>query len=181
MPLSYDKGQYGDEIIWIGGEFKLLRDSFQVQVKDSIIQDIIADLTKFRPANKIARKSLLSFAGRTNHAASLLIAIRPFLQQIWAALHDPVISHRYNAEGVRSYKPMIWRKKVAHALRWLEVFFITGKLSTSRTFMLSDYLCQGTRIELATGTITEFFSTSVTAHDEGIFGQAIESQTGQQL
>ena len=31
------------------------------------------------------------------------------------------------------------------------------------------------------GTITQYFSTSVTADDEGIFGQAIGSHTGQQL
>ena len=54
MALSYDKGQYGESITWIGGEFMLMRDSFKVQVEGSIIQDIVTDLKCFRIANKIS-------------------------------------------------------------------------------------------------------------------------------
>ena len=83
------------------------------------------------PQNIIFRKALLSFVGRANHAAGLLVAVRPFLQELWAAI--------YSVNKKARFKQNIWRRQIAHAISWLSTFFVTEDVSISREFHLSDY------------------------------------------
>ena len=55
-------------------------------VKESIIFDIIDDLQRISRQNVISKKELLSLLGKINHAAGLLIVLRPFMEPMWAGL-----------------------------------------------------------------------------------------------
>ena len=85
--LAYRKGQFGRKVSWIGGTLTINSEGILGEVKDTIVEDIVSALQKFAKANVLSKKEVRSFVGRTNHAAGLLVALRPFLHAIWAALH----------------------------------------------------------------------------------------------
>ena len=80
--LSYSKGQYGSTVSWIGGELRMGHGLLHAQVKQSIIEDIRMSLQEIGAQNVLSKKVLESLAGKINHAAGLLLTLRPFLQQL---------------------------------------------------------------------------------------------------
>ena len=86
FPLAYSKGQFSQSVTWIGGELNFNPSGITAAVKVSIVQDIVCTFNAFAKTNVVSHKDLRSFVGKANHAAGLLVVIRPFLHAIWAAL-----------------------------------------------------------------------------------------------
>ena len=182
--LAYRKGQFGPYVVWIGGELAFTKPGVTGQVKQSIVEDIVAALHKFRTENVHSCKELRSFVGRANHAAGLLVAVRPFLHALWGALS----AHSTGPQNT------VWAKQVNHAMSWLRAFFCDEALSTQRHFSLEEFRAAGPKMEIGTdaspwglggwlsvdGTITHFFSTPVSQHDLDIFKMQRGSCDGQQ-
>ena len=138
--LAYRKGQFGPAAVWNGGELAFTSTGVTGQIKQSIIADIVEALLKFRHENVHACKELRSFVGRANHAAGLLVAVRPFLHSLWGAL---------SAQS-SSPKNTVWAKQVAHAMSWLRAFFCDNSLSTQRHFSLEEFRAAGPKLEIGT-------------------------------
>ena len=138
--LAYSKGQRGNAAEWIGGELDIqMGDGVLIaKVKKSIIADISLMLEQFHASNVISLKDLESFIGKVNHAAGLLVTIRPFLQSFWAALYGP--------EG--KVTGTIWTKQVAHSLSWLRALFYKDMPGLVRKFYLADFQGHGEHIEI---------------------------------
>ena len=86
--LAYPKGQLGTEATWIGGTLIIEADGIRARVKESLIEDIKADLDRFLASNIISRKDLRSLVGKLGHAAGQLIIMKPFLEPLWAAIYS---------------------------------------------------------------------------------------------
>ena len=112
--LAFSKGQSGPVVDWIGGKLTITTTGIEAQVKESIINDIIMTLQDFAKVNKIGRADLESFIGKANHAAGLLVILRPFLQSLWAALYSA------------SSDNCIWVRQIAHSLSWLQAVFYSS-------------------------------------------------------
>ena len=97
-------------------------------------------LDQFSKLNVIPLKELGSFIGKVNHAAGLLVTIRPFLQPLWAALYGP--------EGKVS--GTVWTKQIAHSLTWLRAVFNHSMPGMVRTNHLADFLGHGDKVEIGT-------------------------------
>ena len=185
--LAYPKGQFGSEVTWIGGTIQCLPAAIRVTIKESIIQDIMADLKRFLEGNVIAIKDLHSTTGKLNHAAGLLVILRPFVQPLWAALHAT-----HNARGPPN---CVWTKQIKTTLRWFQSFFDAEGTRLERVYTLEAYQRAGTVIEIGTdaspwglggwisqdGKITEFFSSPLTSIDEAKYGRRIGEADGQQI
>ena len=120
-----------------------------------------------------------------NHCASLLVVIRPFLQQLWGAIH------------AKNTGPSntVWTKQIAHTLSWLSAVFLGQSPGLERTFMVSDFLGQGDRLEIGTdasphglggwlaenGVIRKYFYSQISVHDLNIFELEAGSCEGQQV
>ena len=160
-------------------------DSLMARVKTSIVEDIIDSLNDFQKTNVISRKNLQTFVGRVNHAAGLIITIRPFMQALWAAL---------NSESSAPHQ-CIWKAQISHALGWLFAFFCHKKSGITRTFFLEDFNCQVDCVEFGTdaspwglggwisvnGVIQYYFSDPITTDDTQMFGIDTGHSEGQQL
>ena len=182
--LSFSKGQFGNKVSWIGGELEVKPESVHARIKPAIMEDIKCMLKELDGLNYINRKTLESFAGKLNHAASLLVVLRPFLQQIWAALQT--------CTGPNN---SIWRRQIHHALSWLKAAFANEDLLLYRRFMVQDYLGMGKHVEIGTdaspfglggwmavdGVITHYFSSAVTSFDLKLFDITKGSCDGQQV
>ena len=78
--LSFSKSKFGNKVSWIGGELEVRSQSVHARIKPAMMEDIKCILMEIEGLNYITRKTLESFAGKLNHAASLLVVLRPFLQ-----------------------------------------------------------------------------------------------------
>ena len=86
--LAFPTGQLSTTVTWIGGTFTAEAEGVRVVVKESIIQDILDDLHRFSNLNVISVKELQPLLGKLNHAAGVLIILRPFMEPMWAALAE---------------------------------------------------------------------------------------------
>ena len=127
--LAYRKGQLGTSVVWIGGKLEFNSKGIQASIKETIIEDIVEALQRYKTTNVIEPKDLQSFVGRANHAAGLLVTVRPFLHAIWKAM-----SASGNSPG-----HTIWCKQIDHALHWLRCFFMNGAPGITRQFSLDEF------------------------------------------
>ena len=185
--LAFAKGQLNTEVTWIGGTITAEPDGVRAVVKESIIQDILDDLREFGKLNIIPKKRLHSLLGKLNHAAGLLIVIRPFMEPMWAA---------FTAKDLIGAPPnTVWRKQIAPSLHWFEAFFAGKGNHLERFFRVDAYTRSGTTIEIGTDAspwglggwlsvdrvITHAFACPITSEDVKVFNMPIGSADGQQL
>ena len=184
--LQIRKGQFGAAVEWIGGAFLITPTGVTARIMDAIITDITMILDEFMRVGTVTKKQLLSFTGKANHAAGLLFALRPFLQQLYAAIHSPT-----NKEGLNG---RIWVKHFRHTLTWLSAFIRGDEPGLVRQFDVAEYLNGGAQLEVGTdasplglggwlavnGKIAKFFSSPLTAEDSRLYGHELGSRVGQQ-
>jgi len=141
-------------------------------------------IDKFYKVNVIPLKELESFIGKVNHAAGLLVTIRPFLQSLWAALY----SSNNRIAGT------IWFKQVSHSLSWLRAVFHHSTPGKIRIFHLSDFLGEGDAIEVGTDAspwglggwlsinhiVIHYFYCGIDDFDKFLFNLTIGACEGQQ-
>ena len=77
-------------------------------VKDTIARETIEVLERFLGNNYILRQEMRTYVGKAMHIASLVAIVRPFLHELYAALHSD-----------KKSKATIWTKQVSPALVWL--------------------------------------------------------------
>ena len=185
--LAYAKGQFGEEVTWIGGAISCSPGRIKVIVKEAIVSDIKDDLRKFLGCNVISLKELHSTTGKLNHAAGLLIIRRPFMEPLWVAIHA--------ADKAKGPPNRVWTKKVKPTLHWFQAFFGNEGDRLCRIFTLEAYQRTGAQVEIGTdaspwglggwiaidGKITEYVSSQITQQDVVKFGHEIGSADGQQI
>ena len=69
----------------------------------AIIDDIKVGLRDALKHNLIPKKGLHTLIGKINHAAGLLIVLRPFLEPLWAA---------WSAPSPPEHPGCVWRKQI---------------------------------------------------------------------
>jgi hypothetical protein len=89
--------------------------------------------------NVIALKDLKSLTGKLTHCASLVLTMRPFLTELYAALY---------AERTNAPKGCIWLKQTEDALLWIRAFLAGTPGKLERTYYLSAYLGTGPQVTL---------------------------------
>lgn len=140
--LVYKKGQLGRKATLVDGTITCEMLGIRVSVKDTIVEDIKADLTKFLAANVIPNTDLRSAVGRLNHAAGLLIIMRPFMEPLWAASCSTK-----NGGAPFNYS---WTRQIIHALRWFKAFFDKEGSHLERFFSMDAFNRRGTVVEIDT-------------------------------
>ena len=148
--------------------------------------DILDDLVTMSSHNLVSNKSSRSLLGKLGHAAGLLIIMRPFMDPLWAA---------WSAPFPEVHPGCIWTKQIQTELTWFLVFFRGQGTTVERFFTLDAYNRTGTIVEIGTdaspwglggwlainGTITQYFSSALSAFDTTKFGIQIGDTNGQQL
>ena len=84
--LAYAKGQLAQEVSWICGTIRSELNGVRAWIKESLVSDIKLELARLTAGNVISNKDLQSLMGKLEHAAGLLVIMRPFLDLVWAAL-----------------------------------------------------------------------------------------------
>lgn len=138
--LAYRKGQLRHKLVLIGGSLEINASGIDAAAKDAIVGDIAEALEKFKTVNVVSRKELVSFVSRANHAAGLLVTLRPFLQPLWAALSSANIGPTNT----------VWIKQVEHPMSWMRALFNAEIPGHIRRFGLEQYRNVGPSAEIGT-------------------------------
>ena len=184
--LAFAKGQMGRKVTWIGGTLHIEPTGIRAFVKQSIIDDIREMIALFRTLNLLSKKELHSLIGKVNHAAGLLIVIRPFMDPLWAA---------WAAPSPEDKPGLLWAKQINVELVWFDVFFSGKGQRIERFFSIDSYNRNGTLVEIGTdasvwgiggwlsvdGVITQYFASQLTELDFARFGFKRGDNKGQQV
>ena len=134
---------------------------------------------------QITLDELRSYAGKANHVCNLMYAWRPFISELWAAIHCDA--------SVRSGE--VWLKQIVTTMLWMEVFLNGRRGSLVRSWQFDEYIhprSPGTRyldaspwglggILIIDSRVYGFFGVRLTKHDERIRSAKIYSGESQQI
>ena len=96
VDLAFLKGQFGPAVTWIGHDISIDMQELAITaaIKRAFLEDLLTEARAIGKNNKIKRKELRIFTGKSNHVASLIWTWKPFLDELWAAADS---THRSNA------------------------------------------------------------------------------------
>ena len=96
VDLAFLKGQFGTAVTWVGHDVSINMKELAITaaIKRAFLEDLLTEALAIDKNNKIKRKELRSFTGKSNHVASLIWTWKPFLDELWAAADS---THRSNA------------------------------------------------------------------------------------
>ena len=131
IPVAFDKAVIGSPITWTSAVFSPSATSLTVSVKQSLVEETLQLLTEFITGNYIRKAKMRSCVGKAQHIASLVPMVRPFLSELYAALHSapPAAHKRFGSE-------IVWTKQVRPALIWLIHLLNESECQLERTFEL---------------------------------------------
>ena len=141
--LSFSKAKRGCKVPWIGNVIWME----EGHVKAAILEYRVVELTqlvdKYMEENVISLKNLRTLAGKANSFATLLFCWRPFLSELWGALHsDNVVS------GSKAPPGCIWTKQCLPTLKWLSRFLHGREGSIVRVYSIANYAGHGSHLRL---------------------------------
>ena len=185
VPLAFHKAILSSHTMWIGININVSENEVMVEVpadKVSELKQLIGDALC---GNVIAVKCLRTIIGKCMAVASVIYVWRPFVQELYAALHGPT-----NAP-----QGCIWIKQIKHSLLWLLAFLNNEVGSIQRTYGLTQYLQTGTDMQITwdaspygmgayfteKGKVIEFFAIPISSEDEQILGVQSGGCEGQQM
>ena len=143
LPLSLKKATAGQKVTWTSGQFSLLTTpewGVEVRVKESIVTDVAEQTATLLKDNVVSLKVLASFTGKVMHICSLIAAMRPFITDLYAALHH---------SGKSKAPPgCTWTAQIAHVLRWIQVFLSECHGPLARRYWVSAFQQSASRVEI---------------------------------
>ena len=115
---------------------------FPGRVEVSIPPDKVDELERmtldFLKSNVVSVKALRTYVGKAMSIASVIFTWRPFLNQIFAAIHSDGDSTASNG--------CIWLRQIEHSLLWFKAFFTSLKHHLVRTWPLDGFLNAGPHV-----------------------------------
>jgi hypothetical protein len=153
------------------------------------VDETLQMLTSFLGGNYIHKAKMRSCVGKAQHIASLVPLVRPFLQELYAALHSTA-----TAAHARFGSEIVWTKQVRSALTWLAHLLQESEGKLERTFELHTFRGQGLAVEICldaspwglggflteNGVITSFFAAPLSLAESKILRFTIAESAAQQ-
>lgn len=186
FPLAFHKATLGRKLTWIGVELAIDAEGIEAVVPAEKVLELQHILTNMLKENVIAKKQMRTAVGKAMSIASVIFCWRPFLQELYVALHT---------EDSRAPSGCIWTKQVRHTLVWLLTFLkdelagirrkytvrcITNKLPLVTIAWDASPFGMGGTLQLD-GVIVEYFAIEISKDDEQNLNTARGTHEGQQV
>ena len=139
LPLSLEKAVRGKSVTWTSAIFTPVPEGIKVQIKEAIVKDATEMIQKMLRTNTVSMKDLKSVTGKLTHCASLVMTMRPFLAELYAAQY----AKRSNAPN-----GCVWLKQIEEALLWMRAFLAGTPGKLERIYYLSSYMNTGPQVTL---------------------------------
>ena len=119
FPVATHKATRGRSLKWIGMYISLFPDRVEVSIPPDKVDELERMTLDFPKSNVVSVKALRTYVGNAMSIASVIFTWRPFLNQIFAAIHSDGDSNVPNG--------CIWLRQIEHSLLWFRAFFTTLK------------------------------------------------------
>ena len=193
IKLAYRKGAIGKSVGWIGANFEIKEPGTNkaaviVTAKPEMMPEIREATSRHETVNLISKKELASYTGKLNHIAGMIEVLRPFLSELYGALHgDDSVS--------KAPAGMVWTKQWAHTRAWLQRLLNGEGQVLQREYRVDRYFRRGQQIRIVTDAspwgiggylavdtiIHKYFSMPLTPEDVSLLGVVIGSPDTQQV
>ena len=187
LPLALEKAQIGRKVTWTSAVFQPTSHGLEVSVKENIIAETVELCEKFLKSNYVTHKDLRSQIGKAMHIAGLVPTVRPFLNELYAALHDK--------SRTGPSPQSIWAKQIKHSVTWLLALLYRNKGQLVRSYDLDVYFGRGPTVDMCldaspyglggylteNGQITSWFSCGISAAEAELLHIDVGSHTCQQV
>ena len=186
LPLAFRKAQRGANVDYIGGSLSWFHGGVDASINEQRVQELKSLTNQILSSNVLSKKELRSYVGKCESFASLLFMWRPFLSELWAALHA--------VPGGKCPANCIWVKMIEAPTLWIKAFLHGQAGSIIRRFMVSSYMRQCGTVRIAVdaspwglgailiidGRLSEYFADMLSDFDIQFFGHQLGSAEGQQ-
>lgn len=139
FPLAFHKAVWAPALTWVGVKLQLTVDQVRVVVPESKVQELLTLIGDSLSSNVTSKKSLRTLIGKAMAVASVLYTWRPFLHELYAALHCK-----------ESHAPSgcVWTKQIRHSLEWIRCFLSEEKGQIERVFTVQHFLQHGPQVTI---------------------------------
>ena len=186
FPIAFHKATLKTDLTWIGVRLAVEEDKVVAKVTEEKVVELTGLLTELLKGNVVTKKVLRSVIGKAMSIASVIYVWRPFIQQMYTALHS---------EEGHAPSGCIWVKQIQHACQWLLTFLAGEKAGITREFTLAAYRKQGQRITITwdaspfgmgatlqiEGRFVEFFAIRISQLDQDFLETPAGDSRGQQV
>ena len=186
FPLAFHKATLAAKLVWIGVQLDITDKSVIAEVPEAKVAELTLVLKELLQSNLIPVRKLRSVTGKVTSIASVIQVWRPFVQQLYQAMH---------MEDTKAPKGCIWTKQVSHTIRWLLIFLQGERLGIRREFSLASYLRQGPTVVITwdaspygmgatlqiSGEFVSFFAVDITEYDQEVLQTKSGDCRGQQV
>jgi hypothetical protein len=185
IPMAFHKAVMSKSVTWIGVTIEANDSEIVVEVTAAKVAELQMLVRESLTSNVIPVKKLRTLIGKCMSIASVIYVWRPFIQELYAALHGP--NHAPNNR--------VWTKQIKHALVWLPAFLNEEAGCTRRIYSIEEYYCATSWVQITwdaspwgmgafltvDGRVTEHFAIPISEQDEAILQAKAGGCEGQQL
>ena len=116
LSLAFRKGQLSERVGWVGHEVEANTKEgiINVTIKKEFVAEVLRQTLEIKRNNKIGRKALRSYNGPVGHISTLIWAMKPFMEELWAAAEQRPKSN--------AGRGLIWRRQIDLAITWALAF-----------------------------------------------------------
>jgi hypothetical protein len=187
LPLALEKAQIGHTVTWTSATFVPTTRGLDVTVKETIVNETIQMCEQFFGQNYVTHKSLRCFIGKAMHIASLVSTVRPFINELYAALHC--------GQRMGPTDSSVWLKQVDHSVTWLHALLTKRRGTLTRHYDLGVYYGRGPTIDMCLdaspwglggflteqGRITSWFACGLSTAEVELLGITVGTSASQQV
>ena len=140
MPVAYHKAAFGTDLKWVGVQLKVNLDTVEVSIPADKVEEVEQMASGFLKHNLVPDKELRSFIGKVMNIASVIHAWKPFVMQLYAALHAD--------KSTEGPKGCTWTSQIKPSLTWIMAFLQQQNPNRliKRIWSLQEYVEDGFRI-----------------------------------
>ena len=191
LDLAFRKGQAGSTVQWVGHSVHCDVGAGKVDasIKQEFMTDLADETEQLLRQHTVTFKRLRSYTGRVNHVCNLMLAWRPFTDQLWAALNSD------RSKPSKAPRGQLWTRQLKQALRWISAFMKMEGTAVTRSFPLSAYLGSAAEwtfvtdaspfglgaIAIHKGVIVAYICSDLDEHEFNNFGFVAGDSRGQQV
>ena len=109
-------------------------------IKTEFVAEVLRQTLEIKRKNKIGRKALRSYNGSVGHIAHLVWAMKPFMEELWAAAEQRPKSN--------AGRGLVWKRQIDLAITWVLAFLRQQNGPLRRQWRLSSMMADSARVTI---------------------------------
>ena len=186
FPVAFHKATLSNNVVWIGIELTIQEDGIEAKVPEAKVQELQSMMNEALMANVLSKKTLRTMIGKAMSIVSVLFCWRPFIQELYVALH---------AEESMAPPGCVWVKQIRHTLIWLLTFLSGEMAGILRRYNLRNFVGSSSRVIITwdaspfgmgatlqiNGRFSEYFAIQISQEDTQFLQTPSGTHEGQQV